>query len=63
MTAIARKRISSSGSASYAGDRHAWAREQAALLRAGLDRVFPKQCPYRFDEILNRPIEWPDHSN
>lgn len=50
--------------ARFNGDLYIWAIEQAQLLREGrvaeieLDD-FPLECAYSWDEIMERPIEWP----
>ena len=34
-----------------------------ALDETGLSRkVLPEACPYTWDEIMSRPIDWPDES-
>jgi hypothetical protein len=42
------------------GDAYVDARVEAAAETKLAERSFPKTCPYAWDEILARPIEWPD---
>ncbi len=64
------KRNAAHGHSRHERDLCGWATEQAALLRAGriaeadaaniaeeLDDV--SHCPYAWDEIMERSIEWP----